>query len=194
MPTSGLADTPVLTETRATAGGFADRAVGRAPILVLGLGNLLLGDDGLGLELLAEMSKNAVLWGNQVAFVDGGTQGMMLLEEVSGRPAVLILDAVDRGAAPGTVHALRNSGVTECRVSRSTTAHEGNAGELLAAAALLGASPLEVAVVGVQPARIATGIGLSETVQESLRPALLQAQSILSEMIARYANVSSSPG
>jgi len=151
MPTSGLADPPILTETRATAGGFADPAVGRPPILVLGLGNLLLGDDGLGLELLAEMSKNAVLWGTQVAFVDGGTQGMMLLEEVSGRPAVLILDAVDRGASPGTVHALRNSGVTECRVSRSTTAHEGNAGELLAAAALLGASPQEVAVVGVQP-------------------------------------------
>jgi hydrogenase maturation protease len=193
MPTSGLADPPVLNERRAAVGGIA-RTVARPPILVLGLGNLLLRDDGLGLELLAELSKNAVLWGDQVAFVDGGTQGLMLLEEVGGRPAVLILDAVDRGAAPGTVHALRNSGVTECRVSRSTTAHEGNAGELLAAAALVGESPQEVAVVGVQPAEVATGIGLSETVQKSLRPALLQAQSILSEMIARYAHVSSSPG
>ena len=194
MPTSGLAEALVPTGMRATTGRFTPAAVSRPPILVLGLGNLLLGDDGLGLELLAEMSKNAVLWGDQVAFVDGGTQGLMLLEEVGGRPAVLILDAVDRGAAPGTVHALRNSGVTECRVSRSTTAHEGNAGELLAAAALVGESPQEVAVVGVQPAQVATGIGLSETVQKSVRPALLQAQSILSEMIARYAYVSSSPG
>lgn len=169
MPISGLADRP--------------------PVLVLGLGNLLLGDDGLGPALLGEMSKNAVLWGDRVAFLDGGTQGLMLLEEISGRPAVLILDAVDRGVEPGTVHALRDSAVTECRVSRSKTAHEGNAGELLAAAALLGESPREVAVVGVQPERVATGIGLSETVQKSVRPALLHAYSILSEMIARYAYV-----
>ena len=192
MPTLGLAEPPVLNERRVCR--CSKRAAARPPVLVLGLGNLLLGDDGLGLELLAEMSKNAVLWGDQVAFVDGGTQGMMLLNEISARPAVLILDAVDRGAEPGTVHALRDRDVTECRVSRSKTAHEGNAGELLAAAALVGESPQEVAVVGVQPAEVATGIGLSETVKKSVRPALLQAESILSEMIARYAHVSSSPG
>lgn len=163
------------------------------PVLVLGLGNLLLGDDGLGLQLLDELSK-ARQWGDNVEFVDGGTQGLMLLREISGRPSVLILDAVDRAAEPGAVHVLSARDVAATGVPRSTTAHEGNAGELLAAATLLGESPGDVAVIGVQPERVATGIGLSETVKKSLRPALLHAQDILSEMIARYAYVSSGSG
>jgi len=163
------------------------------PILVLGLGNMLLGDDGLGLELLAGLSR-ARQWGDEVEFVDGGTQGLMLLREISGRPSVLILDAVDRAAEPGAVHVLSARDAAATGVPRSTTAHEGNAGELLAAATLLGESPGDVAVIGVQPERVATGIGLSETVKKSLRPALLHAQDILSEMIARYAYVSSGSG
>ena len=183
MPTPGLA------EPRASAGGFGRRP----PVLVLGLGNLLLGDDGIGLELLAGLSE-ARQWGTEVEFVDGGTQGLMLLREISERQAVLILDAVDRAAEPGAVHVLSARDVAASGVSRSTTAHEGNAGELLAAATLLGESPGEVAVIGVQPERVATGIGLSETAKESLRPALLHAQDILSEMIARCAHVSGCSG
>ena len=157
-------------------------------MLVLGLGNMLLGDDGLGLELLAGLSK-ARQWGDEVEFVDGGTQGLMLLREISGRPCVLVLDAVDRAAEPGAVHVLSAREVA-AGGPRSTTAHEANAGELLAAATLLDESPGEIAVIGVQPERVATGIGLSETVKKSLRPALLHAQDILSEMIARCTNVS----
>ena len=190
MPTPGLAEERIQnSEFRIQNGGRVDRP----PILVLGLGNMLLGDDGIGLELLSGLSE-ARQWGNEVEFVDGGTQGLMLLREISGRPAVLILDAVDRAAKPGAVHVLWADDIATCAVPRSTTAHEGNAGELLAAATLLGESPGEVAVVGVQPERVATGIGLSETVKKGLRPALLHAQNILSEMIARCAHVSGCSG
>jgi len=167
--------------------GSVDPGLNRPPVLVLGLGNRLLTDDGFGLDLLEELEREAEgCWGNHVEFVDGGTQGLMLLKDISQRPAVLILDAVDRGGNPGAVHVLRAEEVWGTRFSKSTTAHEGNAGELLAAAQLLGECPEQVAVVGAQPQKVATGIGLTEIARSALRPALLHAKSIVSEFVARY--------
>ena len=73
------------------------------PILVLGLGNVLLQDDGVGPALLGLLE---TLHGkdDRVQFVDGGTQGLALLGYLSDRQAVLILDAVALGAEPGSVH------------------------------------------------------------------------------------------
>ncbi|MHC4948648.1 MAG: hydrogenase maturation protease [Planctomycetota bacterium] len=76
-----------------------------APVLVLGLGNLLLRDDGVGLTLLARLrDEHAALPG--VEWLDGGTQGLALLGRLAGRRGLLVLDAVALGDAPGTVHVL----------------------------------------------------------------------------------------
>ena len=71
-----------------------------APILVLGLGNMLLHDDGVGPALLAKMSEDQSRWRDEVEFLDGGTQGLALLGRLSGRRALVIVDAVRRGDAP----------------------------------------------------------------------------------------------
>src|SRR5271157_189086 len=101
--------------------------------LVLALGNTLLRDDGVGVEILHALEREAAGWGDEVDFVDGGTQGLALLGVLSGRRAAVILDAIALGAAPGTVHVLSADDAARLRSRRSTTAHEGNAGELLAA-------------------------------------------------------------
>ena len=74
---------------------------GKAPILVLGVGNALLRDDGVGLRLLSDLSREGLAWDGEVEFLDGGTQGLALLDRIAGRHALLILDAVKLGAARG---------------------------------------------------------------------------------------------
>ena len=139
-----------------------------APVLVLGLGNRLLRDDGVGLELLQRLAQRRV-WSPLVELVDGGTQGLALLPRLEGRSALLVLDAVARGGSPGAVHHLRGAG--QCSARRSQSGHEGNAGELFAVAQLVGDLPAAIEVVGIEPAEVHTGIGLSGPVRAALEPA-----------------------
>src|SRR5450756_627755 len=94
------------------------KGVPRAPILVLGLGNLLLSDDAAGLQLHAALlaERGAT---DQVEFVDGGTQGLALLHYLANRRAVLVLDAVGLGAEPGSVHVLRGPAIDGLRFQLS---------------------------------------------------------------------------
>src|ERR1035441_3182022 len=154
------------------------RAPARAPVLVLGLGNLLLSDDAAGLHLEAALKLERGA-SPQVEFVDGGTQGLALLDYLSNRRAVLVLDAVGLGAEPGSVHVLRGPAIDGLRVQRATTAHEGNALELLAVARLLGDEAAESGVMGGEPAIVATGIGLSPEVTAGLGEAMERARAVL---------------
>ncbi|MHC5002008.1 MAG: hydrogenase maturation protease [Planctomycetota bacterium] len=150
------------------------------PVLVLALGNMLLRDDGFGLVLLEQLRER--LGGKaDLELVDGGTQGIALVGLLSGRRAVLVLDAVARGAPPGTVHVIDDA-VAEAP-PRGGTAHEGNAGDLLAAAALIGDLPPVVRVVGVEPEVVRTGTGLSDTVASALPEALRAAEATAIELL-----------
>jgi len=150
---------------------------------VLGLGNLLLSDDGVGLRLLEELSSSkAAVWGKEVEFLDGGTQGLALIGEFGARRGVVILDAVRTGTKPGTVHVFR---ALSGPYVRSTTAHEGNARELMATAALLGESPDHLAVVGVEPGRLDTGIGLSDSVERVVNVAVQRAAEEVEQILAQ---------
>jgi len=149
-------------------------------VLVLGVGNALLGDDGAGLLVLAELERDAAQWGDQVEFLDGGTQGLALLDRIASRRALLVLDAVALGAEPGTVHVLRG---WKHAGERATTAHESNVAELLQASTLLGERPEQVTVVGIEPARIETGIGVSEAVGKAVGKAVGAARAELAEKL-----------
>jgi hydrogenase maturation protease len=152
------------------------RTRGKAPVLVLGVGNALLRDDGVGLRLLADLSPDGRSRGAEIEFLDGGTQGLALLGRIASRRALLILDAVNLGAASGTVHVLREW--RDC-AARSATAHESNVSELLAVSTLLGECPEKVAIVGIEPLRIATGMELSDLVAQALPRAIEAARGLL---------------
>lgn len=161
-------------------------SVERAPTLVLGLGNLLLEDDAVGLKLLEAIAADDGL-DDTAEFVDGGTQGLGLLRYLAGRKRVVILDAIGLGATPGTVHVLRGAEVERLHVHRASTAHEGNALELLAVARLLGDLPEEVSIVGIEPEHVRTGIGVSPIVASALPQAAIEAARIIrSGHVPRY--------
>lgn len=164
--------------------GFPDSrsGAGPAPILVLGLGNMLLSDDGVGPALLDQLADSDGPWDGQVEFMDGGTQGLALLGHLSGRRALIIVDALQTGAAPGTIHRMTLNELRSVTPARASSGHEGNAGELLAAAQLLDELPDRLFVVGVEPQTISTGLGLSTPVQEALPAASDQVACLLSQL------------
>lgn len=157
-----------------------------APILVLGVGNILLGDDGVGPRLVRELS-GLYTDVNAVEFIDGGTQGLALLGYFSGRQSLIILDAFSGGRAPGEVSVLDRSELLEYRAAHATTAHEGNAGELLASANLLEDLPERVFLVGIEPERVQTGLALSEIVLRALPEAFTRASGIIERELGRVA-------
>lgn len=169
MPIPGLVETSV-NEGRCTGGCCGGCPCAReetAPVLVLAIGNPLMADDGAGQEILARLETGASEWGENVEFVDGGTQGLALLGKFEKRKAVIFLDAVRLGFQPGAIHIL--SGDELLRLGgRSTSAHEGSAPDILRALELLGETPSEVTLVGVEPERIETSIGLSPAVRNSI--------------------------
>ncbi len=142
-----------------------------APVLVLGVGNKLLGDDGVGIHLVSQLSRWNHEWYGAVELLEGGTQGLALLGSIAGRTALVLLDAVSLGAAPGTVHIRHDEDVLKLGC-HPTTAHESNVRELLTAALLLGELPMRLFLVGIEPAHLGIGIGLSEPVRRAMPAAL----------------------
>ena len=139
-----------------------------APVLLLALGNPLMSDDGAGQEILSRLAASSSEWGGEVEFMDGGTQGLALLGTFEGRQAVVFLDAVRFGDKPGTVHVLSGEEVARMGRRAAATAHEGSATQILAALQLLGETPSEITLIGLEPEKIQTGIGLSPAVQAGL--------------------------
>jgi hydrogenase maturation protease len=147
--------------------------------LVLGLGNPLLSDDGIGLVLL-EALREAGRWDDGLEFVDGGTWGMSLLPAIQDCDRVLVLDAVRAGYEPGTV--VRGSGPDIPRLySYPLSPHQIDLREVLAAAELLGAVPSALEVVGVEPESTdGPCLELSEPVAAAVPKAADEARRILS--------------
>lgn len=144
-------------------------------LLVLGIGNTLLRDDGAGvhavraLRRLADRGDVELPWGTSL--VDGGTLGLDLLPLISDARAVVLVDAVDGGRAPGTVKTLRGNALREGQTGHALANRVG-VGDLLAAARLIGALPQAVALVGIQPGEIAVGLELTEVVRAAMPAAI----------------------
>jgi hydrogenase maturation protease len=155
-----------------------------APALVIGLGNILLRDDGAGIravEALRDLAERDQTMPPDARFVDGGTLGMDLLRTVEGARLLLLLDAVDLDLPPGTVTVLRGDAIVAAG-GRWGGAAEGGVGELLAVARLMGWLPDPVALVGIQVADMGFGMGLSERVEAALPGAVEAARRELLEL------------
>ena len=153
-----------------------------APVVVLGIGNPLLSDDGAGLVLL-EQVRGSDSWPERVEWVDGGTQGIALLGVLSQRRAAVILDAVQLGSPPGTVHVLGMEDLRRFGAAGTVSAHEGNSRQLLGAAELVGDLPERVVVVGIEPESVRTGTELSATVAAAVPRAIEVVRDILRELV-----------
>ena len=147
------------------------------PTLVIGLGNPLMGDDGVGLVVLEQLA--AQTFAPPVEFVDGGTWGLALLPDVERAGALLLIDAVHGGGAPGTIYALGAQDIPRF-LGAKLSPHQVDVRELLALAELRGALPSDLQVVGVQPASTAYGEGLSPAAAAAVDALVAAACAVLS--------------
>jgi hydrogenase maturation protease len=147
-------------------------------VLVLGLGNRLLGDDAAGPlvidRLLAQATAQA-----QTLFLDGGTIGLGLLPQIERAAGLIAVDAAALGAAAGTVQVFEEAAMDRQVGGRKKTAHEVALADLLAAAALSGSLPERRALVAVEPETTAVGTALSAAVVSALPRMCLAVQTLL---------------
>ena len=138
----------------------------RPSCLVLGMGNILLEDEGLGIRAL-EILQRQYEFSAEVELLDGGTTGMGLLDEISRREHVLILDAVQTGDPPGTLKVLRDQEVPVYFGIRITP-HQLGLSDVLATLELTGEQPGSVTVLGIVPESLELSLDVSERIQGRL--------------------------
>jgi hydrogenase maturation protease len=149
-------------------------------VTVLGVGNPIMADDGVGLELLTRLT--AARPDGRIAYVEGGTGGMELVPVVADAGRLLVLDAVN-GEVPGTV--VRFSGDQLPRLlSARLSPHQVGLLDVFAAVRLLGREPEEVEVVGIVPGVVEMRLGLSDAVRAALSDAVAQAAAVLDGWLA----------
>ncbi|MCL1922522.1 MAG: hydrogenase maturation protease [Propionibacteriaceae bacterium] len=144
-------------------------------VTVMGVGNPLMGDDGVGLALLEVLT--AKFDDPRIDFVDGGTAGLELVPVVQDSTRLLILDAV-AGSTPGEVVQLAGDQIPRL-LSSKLSPHQVGLLDIFTSARLLGGEPDELAVVGVVPDYVGPHLGLGEKVQGALAEAESRATRVI---------------
>lgn len=137
-----------------------------ADIVVLGLGNTLRRDEGLGIHAL-ERLRIDYTFSPAPLFVDGGTLGLELISYLEDAERILILDATLTGGEPGALLRLAGDDLP-VYLGMRVSPHEIGLADLLAVARLRGFTPSEVVVLGMQPEALELGLYLSEPVRHHL--------------------------
>lgn len=131
-------------------------------ITVLGIGNILLQDEGYGVRVIEGLARDYSL-PPEVQVLDGGTLGMDLLRFIDGTTHLIVVDAVDGGQEPGTFYHFSGQAV-ETYFQEKVSLHELGIKEVLASLEVLGKKVGEVLIIGVQPASLDLGLELTAAV------------------------------
>lgn len=121
-----------------------------ANIVVLGIGNLLWADEGFGVRCIEALQKRFE-FASHVDLIDGGTQGLYLIQFVQAADALLIFDAIDYGLAPGALKLVRDDEVPRFMGAKKMSLHQTGFQEVLSLAQLTGQYPKQVLLIGCQP-------------------------------------------
>ena len=148
-------------------------------VLVLGIGNILWGDEGFGVRAVEAFHARFEV-PERVTVLDGGTQGLYLVNFVEQADRLLVFDAIDYGLEPGTLHVVRDDEVPKFTGAKKMSLHQTGFQEVLSAADLLGRYPERLALVGCQPLDLEHWGGpLTDPVRAAIEPAVAAAVTIL---------------
>ena len=136
-------------------------------VRVLGLGNVLMGDDALGPWVIEELLAN---WEfpEGVEVVDVGTPGLDLVPYVADADTILIVDTVKSEGPPGRIRVYRREQLLARPAQPRLSPHDPGLTEVLFALTLADAAPRDVILIGVVPGAVEMGVGLSSAVQEAV--------------------------
>jgi hydrogenase maturation protease len=148
-------------------------------ILVLGIGNTLLIDEGVGIFAMQELEAH---YGQRedMEFLDGGTLSFTLAVPIAECDALLVIDAAELEAAPGTVRSFEGADMDRfLGASRKSSVHEVGLLDLMSISMLSGCWPQQRALIGIQPAVIDWGEELSPVVAAALPEVCAKADDII---------------
>ncbi|MBN2513276.1 MAG: hydrogenase maturation protease [Sedimentisphaerales bacterium] len=141
-------------------------------ILVAGLGNPLMADEGIGVLLvqkLALLSQNQDISGyDDVEFYDGGVGGLSLLYKIENRRKVILIDCARMGTSAGTIRRFKPDEVRTIKTLEHFSLHEMDILKVLELAGQLGNAPAEVIIFGIEPKIIAFDSNLSDIIQKNV--------------------------
>lgn len=141
-------------------------------ILVLGIGNILWADEGFGVRAVEALHRHYDMPEN-VTVMDGGTQGLYLVQHVQEADALLVFDAIDYGLEPGTLKLVRDAEVPKFTGAKKMSLHQTGFQEVLSAADLMGQYPKHLLLIGVQPEDLENWCGpLTGPVAGQIQPAV----------------------
>ncbi len=148
------------------------------PILVLGVGNLLMKDEGVGVHAALKMLDMPLP--PSVEIIDGGTAGVDLLYYMENREKIIIIDAIQTDEPPGTIFRLTPVNIiSSIARNKHFSLHQPGVAELLKVAQAIEQPIKDVVIFAVQPADISIGTELSPILEKNL-PGLIQ--SVLQEI------------
>jgi hydrogenase maturation protease len=139
-------------------------------IVVVGIGNTLMSDDGTGVFAVQELIEKYDYLDN-VELIDGGTKGLDLLPFVEGKEKLLFIDAINLNSLPGTIGELTKEEIPGYFATKLSV-HQIALPDLIGAGNLIGTLPEEIHLIGIQPESIETGYGMTPHVKKNFNDLL----------------------
>ncbi|MFZ2726353.1 MAG: HyaD/HybD family hydrogenase maturation endopeptidase [Methylococcaceae bacterium] len=141
-------------------------------VLLLGIGNLLWADEGFGVRVIETLLKNYSFPEN-ITVLDGGTQGVYLVQHVQESDVLIVFDAIDFDLPAGSLKLIHNEDVPNFMGAKKMSLHQTGFQEVLAMAQLLGDYPQHLLLIGVQPVELDDyGGSLRPQVKAQIQPAI----------------------
>lgn len=141
-------------------------------VLILGIGNILWADEGFGVRCAEEIN-NRYKFFNNVKVMDGGTQGIYLVQHVQKADVLVVFDAIDYGLEPGTLKTIYNDDVPKFMGAKQMSLHQTGFQEVLAMAEFTGSYPDNLLLIGCQPVELEDfGGSLRDQVKQQVEPSI----------------------
>ncbi len=148
-------------------------------VLILGIGNLLWADEGFGVRAIEALNEQ-FRFSENVQLMDGGTQGIYLIQHVQAADILVVFDAIDYGLKPGSMKLILDDDVPKFMGAKKMSLHQTGFQEVLATADLLDGSPDRLMLIGVQPVELEDyGGSLRPAVKAQIQPAITEALAFL---------------
>jgi hydrogenase maturation protease len=139
----------------------------KKPVIVIGLGNTLMSDEGVGVRVVQRLSDFA----NEfplVDFVDAGTAGLSILHLISGKDKAVFIDCAKMGEKPGTIRKFTPKDIQSTKVLAHQSLHEADLIKIIDLAKQLDQCPADIIIFGIEPQSVKPGCELSKTLAGKL--------------------------
>lgn len=143
------------------------KIINNKSVTVLGIGNTIFHDEGLGVHILPLLEEKLACFGGQVEIIEGATDGIRLLGPIEDTDQLIIIDAMNGGKEPGTVYRVESDDIP-AYYGLKMSVHQLGFHEVLMAAKIRERLPARMVMFGVQPQLLEFGIGLTEQVEAAL--------------------------